>query len=208
MIKKQAYLNKLDTEFKHPYIILKRIFDVTLSIIVLIPVSIIILLFAVIVMVDSKGGPFYSQERVGLMGKRFNVIKLRSMRSDAEVNGAQWAEEEDPRITRVGKFMRKTRIDELPQIFNVLMGQMSLIGPRPERPNFTQQFSEEIEGFEQRLLIKPGLTGYAQVNGGYDITPAEKLKLDIYYMKHFSFKLDFSIFIKTIVVVITGDGAR
>ncbi|KRK45517.1 sugar transferase [Dellaglioa algida] len=208
MIKKEAYLNKLNTEFKHPYIILKRIFDVVLSILALVPVSIVVFLFAVIIIVDSKGGPFYSQERVGLMGKRFKVIKLRSMRNDAEANGAQWAEEEDPRITRVGKVMRKTRIDELPQLFNVLVGQMSLIGPRPERPNFTQQFSDEIEGFEQRLLIKPGLSGYAQVNGGYDISPAEKLKLDLFYMEHFSLRLDFSIFIRTITVVLTGDGAR
>ena len=208
MIKKQTYLEKLDTRFKHPYIILKRILDIILTLLALIPVSILILVFAIIVMLDSKGGPFYSQERVGLMGKNFKVIKLRSMRSDAEENGAQWAEEQDPRTTRVGKFMRNTRIDELPQLFNVLAGQMSLIGPRPERPNFTQQFSEEIEGFEQRLLIKPGLSGYAQVNGGYDITPAEKLELDLYYMKHFSFHIDFSIFIKTIAVIFTGEGAR
>ncbi|MDK1725885.1 sugar transferase [Dellaglioa algida] len=207
-MKKETYLEKLDTQFEHPYIILKRIFDIFFSIIVLIPSVIIVFLFAIIIVIDSKGGPFYSQNRVGLMGKEFKVFKLRSMRNDAEVNGAQWAETEDPRITRVGKFIRKTRIDELPQLFSVLVGDMSLIGPRPERPNFTQQFSEEIEGFEQRLLIKPGLSGYAQVNGGYDITPAEKLKLDLYYMEHFSFKLDFNIFIKTIAVVITGDGAR
>ncbi|TWW13658.1 hypothetical protein LABALGNA3A7_05810 [Dellaglioa algida] len=208
MMEKQTYLEKLDTKFKHPYIIFKRIFDIIFSIIALIPAIIIIIIFAIIVVIDSKGGPFYAQERVGLMGKKFKVFKLRSMRIDAEVNGAQWAEEEDPRITNVGKFMRKMRIDELPQLFNVLVGQMSLIGPRPERPNFTQQFSEEVEGFEQRLLIKPGLSGYAQVNGGYDITPFEKLKLDLYYMEHFSLRLDLKIFIKTVAVVFTGDGAR
>ncbi|MCZ2492136.1 sugar transferase [Dellaglioa carnosa] len=208
MMEKQTYLEKLDTKFKHPYIIFKRIFDIIISIIALIPAIMIIIIFAIIVVVDSKGGPFYAQERVGLMGKKFKVFKLRSMRIDAEVNGAQWAEEEDPRITNIGKFMRKMRIDELPQLFNVLVGQMSLIGPRPERPNFTQQFSEEVEGFEQRLLIKPGLSGYAQVNGGYDITPFEKLKLDLYYMEHFSLKLDLKIFVKTVAVVFTGDGAR
>lgn len=207
-MEKQTYLEKLDTKFKHPYIIFKRIFDIIISIIALIPAIMIIIIFAIIVVVDSKGGPFYAQERVGLMGKKFKVFKLRSMRIDAEVNGAQWAEEEDPRITNIGKFMRKMRIDELPQLFNVLVGQMSLIGPRPERPNFTQQFSEEVEGFEQRLLIKPGLSGYAQVNGGYDITPFEKLKLDLYYMEHFSLKLDLKIFVKTVAVVFTGDGAR
>ncbi len=114
----------------------------------------------------------------------------------------------DPRITKIGLFIRKTRIDELPQLFNILKGEMSLVGPRPERPIFTEKFEREIPGFKTRLEVKPGLTGWAQVNGGYEITPKEKLKLDIYYINHASIILDFKIIIKTVRVVITGDGAR
>lgn len=127
---------------------------------------------------------------------------------NAEKNGAQWATKNDPRVTKVGAFIRKTRIDELPQLFNVLKGDMSLIGPRPERPMFTAQFNEEIPGFIDRLQVKPGITGWAQVNGGYDITPREKLELDRYYINNMSFWLDLKIILKTIKVCITGDGAR
>lgn len=115
---------------------------------------------------------------------------------------------DDPRVTKVGSFIRKTRIDELPQLINVLKGEMSLIGPRPERPVFTQQFNEEISGFEKRLIVKPGITGWAQVNGGYDISPEEKLSLDIYYIRNLSILTDIKIIFKTVKVVITGDGAR
>lgn len=146
---------------------------------------------------------------MGLMGKRIYVTKLRSMYSDAELkSGAMWAQKNDARVTKVGSFIRKTRIDELPQILNVLSGEMSLIGPRPERPNFTDEFSESVPGFEKRLTIRPGLSGWAQVNGGYDVTPAEKLADDMYYIEHVSFKLDALIVFKTIKTVFTGDGAR
>ena len=114
---------------------------------------------------------------------------------------------DDPRITKVGRFIRKTRIDEIPQLFNILKGDMSLIGPRPERPQFTEQFNREIPGFINRLAVKPGLTGWAQVNGGYDMTPAEKLVEDIYYIKNRSVLLDFKIIFKTVAVVLTGDGS-
>ncbi len=142
------------------------------------------------------------------MGRHFTVTKLRSMYVDAEKRGAQWAEKEDPRITRVGHFIRKTRIDELPQLVAVLKGEMSLIGPRPERPAFTEQFSHEYPGFEQRLRIKPGLSGYAQVHGGYDIDPGEKAKLDRYYIENFGPMMDLGIFFETIKTVFTGEGAR
>jgi exopolysaccharide biosynthesis polyprenyl glycosylphosphotransferase len=190
----------------YPYI--KRLLDILLSLLAL-PIAIpIILIFAVIIKLETPGPAFFLQERVGLHGKYFKVIKLRSMGVDAEKNGAQWATKNDPRVTKVGAFIRKTRIDELPQLFNVLKGDMSLVGPRPERPMFTAQFNEEIPGFIDRLQVKPGITGWAQVNGGYDITPKEKLELDRYYINNMSFWLDLKIILKTIKVCITGDGAR
>ncbi|QSB49335.1 exopolysaccharide biosynthesis polyprenyl glycosylphosphotransferase [Parageobacillus toebii] len=190
----------------YPYV--KRFLDILLSLLAL-PIAIpIILIFAVIIKLETPGPVFFLQERVGLHGKYFKVIKLRSMGVDAEKNGAQWATKNDPRVTKVGAFIRKTRIDELPQLFNVLKGDMSLIGPRPERPMFTAQFNEEIPGFIDRLQVKPGITGWAQVNGGYDITPREKLELDRYYINNMSFWLDLKILLKTIKVCITGDGAR
>lgn len=130
------------------------------------------------------------------------------MKDDAEKNGAQWAERDDPKVTKVGKFIRKTRIDELPQLWNVLKGDMSLIGPRPERPMFTAQFNNQIPVFVERLIVKPGLTGWAQVNGGYDITPREKLKYDLYYINNMNLLLDLKIILLTIKVVFTGNGAR
>lgn len=175
------------------------------GLIVLMPV---ILIFSILIVLESPGSPFYLQERLGLNGKRFRVIKLRSMRNDAEKNGAKWAEKNDPRVTKIGLFIRKTRIDELPQLFNILKGEMSLVGPRPERPIFTEKFERDIPGFKKRLEVKPGLTGWAQVNGGYEVTPKEKLNLDVYYINHASIILDFKIIIKTVRVVITGDGAR
>ncbi|QCK81237.1 exopolysaccharide biosynthesis polyprenyl glycosylphosphotransferase [Geobacillus kaustophilus NBRC 102445] len=190
----------------YPYV--KRFLDILLSLLAL-PIAIpIILIFAVIIKLETPGPAFFLQERVGLHGKYFKVIKLRSMGVNAEKNGAQWATKNDPRVTKVGAFIRKTRIDEFPQLFNVLKGDMSLIGPRPERPMFTAQFNEEIPGFIDRLQVRPGITGWAQVNGGYDITPKEKLELDRYYINNMSFWLDLKIILKTIKVCITGDGAR
>jgi len=186
----------------------KYILDVIFALLGLIILAPVILIFSLLIILESPGSPFYLQERLGLYGKKFKVIKLRSMRNDAEKNGTKWAEKKDPRITKIGLFIRKTRIDELPQLFNILKGEMSLVGPRPERPMFTEKFEHEIPGFKKRLNVKPGLTGWAQVNGGYEITPKEKLKLDIYYINHASIILDFKIIIKTVRVVITGDGAR
>jgi exopolysaccharide biosynthesis polyprenyl glycosylphosphotransferase len=212
----QEYAVAIDTQYiirnqkanvkYYPYI--KRFLDILLSLLAL-PIAIpIILIFAIIIKLETPGPAFFLQERVGLHGKYFKVIKLRSMGVNAEKNGAQWATKNDPRVTKVGAFIRKTRIDELPQLFNVLKGDMSLVGPRPERPMFTAQFNEEIPGFIDRLQVKPGITGWAQVNGGYDITPREKLELDRYYINNMSFVLDLKIIVKTIKVCITGDGAR
>ncbi|WP_144499540.1 exopolysaccharide biosynthesis polyprenyl glycosylphosphotransferase [Bacillus sp. FDAARGOS_235] len=190
------------------YLGIKYIIDFIFSLFGVIVASPIILIFSLLIILESPGSPFYFQERLGLNGNKFSVIKLRSMRNDAEKNGAKWAEKNDPRITRIGLFIRKTRIDELPQLFNILKGDMSLVGPRPERSIFTEKFEKEVPGFKKRLMVKPGLTGWAQVNGGYEITPKEKLELDIYYINRASIMLDLKIILKTIKVVITGDGAR
>lgn len=186
----------------------KTIFDILFAVIGLCITFPIIFIFSVLIMLESPGPPFYLQERLGFKGKKFNIVKLRSMRFDAEKNGAQWAKKNDPRITKVGMFIRMTRIDELPQFFNILKGDMSVVGPRPERPIFTKEFEKQIPGFKKRLLVKPGVTGWAQVNGGYDITPREKLELDIYYINNVNCILDIKIMLNTIKVVFTGDGAR
>lgn len=190
------------------YLAMKRVFEVIFSIGLLLFTFPVLILTALAIKLESPGPIFYRQARNGLNGRIFHVIKFRSMRVDAEKNGPQWAKKNDSRVTRVGQFIRKTRIDELPQLINVLRGEMSLIGPRPERPMFTDQFEEEIPGFKNRLLVKPGLTGWAQVNGGYDITPKEKLELDLYYIENQSFTLDLQILLKTVWVVLSGSGAR
>lgn len=201
-------LSKSITQEKKYYLFFRRIVDIFVSIIGLIVSSPIILFFMLLIIIESPGSPIYQQVRVGQNGKYFKIYKLRSMRIDAEVNGAKWAEKNDPRVTRVGKFIRKTRIDELPQFYNILKGDMSLIGPRPERPEFTAQFNEEIPGFIFRLSVKPGLTGWAQINGGYDISPKEKFELDKFYIENFNLKMDIKILFKTIIVCLTGYGAR
>jgi lipopolysaccharide/colanic/teichoic acid biosynthesis glycosyltransferase len=136
------------------------------------------------------------------------IYKIRSMYLDAERNGAVWASDSDNRVTRIGLFIRKTRIDELPQLLNVIKGEMSLIGPRPERPIFYDEFEKEIPNFRDRLKVKPGLSGWAQVNGGYDLTPAKKLEYDLWYIDNISCKIDLIILLKTIGVIVSGNGAR
>ncbi|RKO62833.1 exopolysaccharide biosynthesis polyprenyl glycosylphosphotransferase [Caldibacillus debilis GB1] len=200
--------NKTSERTKQIYPYVKRFLDIIFAIIGLIISSPIMLIIGILIKIESPGPIFYKQVRVGLNGKYFYIIKLRSMNADAENNGAQWAEKDDPRVTKIGKFIRRARIDELPQFWNVLVGDMSLIGPRPERPIFTAQFNEEIPGFVKRLNVRPGITGWAQINGGYDISPKEKFVLDCYYIDNLCFLLDLKIFLKTIKVMLTGDGAR
>lgn len=206
-----AYIQKLSEQKvkTSAYLNFKRFLDIIISLVLLIPSSVLILIFGILVKLETPGKMFYSQERVGIMGKPIHITKLRSMFQDAEKkSGAMWAKKNDARVTKVGSFIRKTRMDELPQLFSVLKGDLSLIGPRPERPMFTEEFSKDIPGFEQRLRITPGLSGWAQVNGGYDATPSEKLVDDLYYIDHVSPKMDFKILWMTIKVVLTGHGAR
>ncbi|MBD8070890.1 sugar transferase [Bacillus sp. PS06] len=203
----QASNLALSKRAKH-YLLLKRVIDIVLSVIGILLAFPIVMVFAIAIILETPGSPFFIQERVGKNGKCFNIIKLRSMKKDAEINGAKWAEVNDIRVTKVGSFIRKTRIDELPQLISVLKGDMSIIGPRPERPIFTEKFDKEIQGFKDRLLVKPGLTGLAQVNGGYDISPKEKLHYDLIYIKNLTFSLELKILVKTFKVVLTGEGAR
>lgn len=190
------------------YNVYSRILDICLSLIGLIIGIPLVIIFGILIKLEDKGPIIYKQERVGKHGKLFNVYKLRSMRVDAEKYGAQWAQDNDPRILKVGNFIRKTRIDEIPQLFNILKGDMSIIGPRPERPMFTMQFNDDIDGFINRLLVKPGLTGWAQVNGGYEMTPEEKLKWDLDYIQNRNIFIDIKIIFRTVNVVLTGEGAR
>ena len=186
----------------------KRMVELLISIFLLILIIPICLITCIFIVIESSGNPIYLQERVGLNGRKFMMYKLRSMYLDAEKNGHQWAIKNDHRITKVGKFIRRTRIDEFPQIINIIKGEMSIIGPRPERPEFVSEFLNYIPDFNDRLAIPPGITGWAQVNGGYDLTPYEKLKYDKYYIEHECFQLDSLILFKTIKVIFTGHGSR
>lgn len=190
------------------YNIIKRSFDIVFSIIVLIVTSPILLISMAIVFFQDFKSPIFAQKRVGLNNVEFTMYKIRSMVHNAELDGFKWASKDDCRVTSFGKFIRKTRIDELPQLANVLKGDMSVIGPRPELEFFYRKFEKTIPNFRDRLAVKPGLTGWAQVNGGYDLSPEEKLKYDIEYINNIGINIDINILFKTIKVVLTGDGAR
>jgi exopolysaccharide biosynthesis polyprenyl glycosylphosphotransferase len=188
---------------------LKKCTDLVLAPLLLLVLSPLMLLAALAVKLNSPGPVFYSQLRTGLHGKPFRVYKFRSMYQDAEKRGAQWASTEDPRITKVGFWLRIMRIDELPQIWNVLRGEMSLIGPRPERPEFDTKLKQEIPYYEARYLVKPGITGWAQVMYPYGASVEdayEKLAYDLYYIKNHSLWLDLAIAFKTVRVVLLGKG--
>lgn len=190
------------------YDILKNCFEFILSFVLLIITLPICLIVCIAIYLELGVNPIYTQKRVGLNGRVFKIYKLRSMYIDAEKDGPRWASENDERVTKVGRIIRKTRIDELPQLVNILKGDMSIIGPRPERPELIKEFIKYLPDFNDRLLVKPGITGWSQVNGGYTLTPKEKLEFDKYYIKNRGFKLDLLILIKTIIVIFTRHGAR
>jgi len=186
---------------------LKRFADVVVGLCGLLLASPVLIVAALCIRVESPGPALYSQIRVGQFGRRFRIWKLRSMRQDAEENGVQWATRNDERITVLGRILRKTRLDELPQFWNVLRGDMSCVGPRPERPEFVSTLRAAIPYFEQRHLVKPGLTGWAQINYGYGASvedAREKLNLDLYYVKYRSMTLDLQILLRTVGVIMKG----
>ncbi len=183
--------------------ILKRIFDISLSVPALILVSPFMLVSALMIKLYDKGPVFYKQCRLTQNGKRFDVYKFRSMIVDAEKNGVpQLCTDEDSRITPVGRILRKYRLDELPQLLNIIKGDMSLVGPRPERPELTAEYKKEMPEFEYRLKVKAGLTGYAQVTGVYDTTPYDKLKMDLMYIEKYSMRMDLQIILMTFKIML------
>lgn len=193
------------------YLGLKRILE-TILILGTSPLWLIIVGFAALgVRLDSPGSILFFQERVGLGGRTFRMVKFRSMQQDSEANGARFAASADERITAFGRLIRKFRIDELPQIWNILRGEMAFIGPRPEQVKFVEEFSNKIPFYDSRHLVRPGLTGWAQVVHGYasnEDETREKLEFDLYYVKHFSFWLDMLVILKTVRVVLSGFGSR
>lgn len=189
---------------------LKRISDVVISFLILILTLPLNLLVALAIKLDSKGPILFKQERIGMNGKNFRIYKFRSMYQDAEkTTGPVWSRKDDPRVTRVGKIMRKLRIDEIPQFFNVLKGEMSLVGPRPERPFFVEQLSQQIPYYKRRLKVRPGITGWAQVKHKYDESIEDvkvKLRYDLFYIENMSLRMDMKILARTILVVLFGKG--
>lgn len=204
-----VYVEELPVLPKKPiYELVKRIFDVIMSSLALVVLALPMALIALVIVVESPGKPIYAQTRLGKNEKPFTIYKFRSMLMNAEADGLRWAENDDERVTKVGKALRKTRLDELPQLWNILIGDMSFVGPRPERPEFYAVFDTYIIGFRQRMLVKPGLTGLAQVNGGYDLKPEEKIVYDLKYIDSQSVWLDFFCMLKTIGVVFGTKGAH
>ena len=194
-----------------PEQVLRRLADIALSLGVLLFTLPVIILAAVMIAAESPGPVLYRQERVGLHGRVFTLLKFRSMRTDAEANGPAWARPNDSRVTRIGSFLRRTRIDELPQLFNVLRGEMSFVGPRPERPHFVEKLAGVIPRYNDRAAVKPGITGWAQVNYPYGASiedARQKLSYDLYYIKRRSLFLDLVILFATVRVVLFQEGAR
>ena len=194
---------------KPVYSFIKRLFDISASAAGIILLCIPMAVICAVICATSAGGPIYKQERLGLNGKKFFIYKFRTMYNNAEDNGAQWSSgSNDKRITPVGRFLRRTKLDELPQLFNCIKGEISIVGPRPERSVFYKYFETYVHGFSQRLLVKPGITGLAQVKGGYFTKPEKKIIYDLEYIKNRSLWVDFKILLLTIVAVIRGEDEK
>ena len=204
----EAIVIKVESEKKTLYLLFKRLMDISIAFIGFLFAFFLLIIFGTLIKLESEGPFIYSQIRVGKNGRQFKIYKLRSMYIDAEKNGPQWAQKHDARVTKIGRCIRKTRIDEIPQFINIIKGDMSIVGPRPERSCFIDEFCKEIPEYNYRLAVKPGLTGWAQVNEGYELTPQEKLKKDLYYINNQSIWLDIKIILKTVKIILSGYGAR
>ena len=203
------FLENLQEGTKRPYELIKRILDMVLSVVLLILTFPLIPLLYLLVKLTSPGRFLFTQVRVGQAGRKFRAMKIRTMTVDAEKHGPQWSAKGDLRVTPVGKVLRKIRVDEIPQLYNILRGEMSLIGPRPERPEFIEELKREIPFYEERLLVKPGLTGWAQVSLPYGASveySLEKLQYDLYYIKNRTLGLDLSIGLRTIGTILSRSG--
>jgi exopolysaccharide biosynthesis polyprenyl glycosylphosphotransferase len=190
---------------------LKRMVEFSISFIGVVILAPLIFIISILIKLESPGPVFYTQERVGKNGRRFKLFKFRSMVENAEEKGPVWAIENDSRITRVGLWLRKTRLDEVPQMINIFKGDMSFVGPRPERPFFVEQLKKEIPYYDQRHTVQPGVTGWAQIRYPYGASKEdalEKLKYDLYYIKNLSFIFDLFIIVETAKVVLFGKGSR
>ena len=190
------------------YLFVKRAFDIVASAVALVVLFVPMVIVGILVWIESPGPVIYTQERLGKDGKPFVMYKFRSMYLDSEKNGPQWASKNDSRCTRTGKFIRVFHIDELPQLLNVLKGEMSVVGPRPEREYFYQEFEQIVPDFRVRTKVKPGLTGFSQTNGCYDLSPEERFVYDTAYMEQRSLWVDFVCIMKTFVVIVNRKGAR
>ena len=189
---------------------LKRILDLIISFLILLVSLPVCIAAAIAIKLEDKGPIFFTQERCGMNGELFRIVKFRSMRVDAEkLTGPVWSQKDDPRITKAGAFIRKVRIDEIPQMYNVFKGEMSIVGPRPERPYFVEKLSEEIPYYKRRLKVRPGITGWAQIKHKYDETIEDvkiKLRYDLFYIENMSIRMDFKIIFRTVFVVLFGKG--
>jgi len=207
----QASANAFTNSESFKYLTTKRVIDLVAIAMVLPLVLAIAVITAIVIKLESRGSVFFWQKRVGMNGKVFNMLKFRSMTSDSEKDGSQFAQSNDMRVTRVGKFIRKFRVDEIPQLWNVVRGEMSIIGPRPEQESFVNEFNKSIPNYSLRHMVMPGITGLAQTEQGY-VADAEatitKLEYDLYYIKNMSPMTDLQITLKTIYTIMTGFGAR
>lgn len=186
----------------------KRFFDIVCSLVAILFFLIPSVVIAVCIVTTSKGPAIYSQKRLGKNATEFNIYKFRTMVIDAEKDGAVWAKKDDDRVTKIGALLRKTHLDEIPQFWNILKGDMSVVGPRPERQFFYDEFESYIVGFKHRLYVKPGLTGWAQINGGYELKPEEKVAWDVEYIEKQSFLIDLKCVLKTYKLLLGDDQAR